>query len=298
MELRFDGRVAIVTGAGLGLGRSYALELARRGARIVVNDLGRADNPGSALLAESVAEEIRAVGGEAVASHDSVEDGARIAETAMDAFGRVDVLVNNAGVLRNASFQKMTEEEWELVYRVHLLGTMRVTKAVWPHMREARFGRIVMTTSNAGYFGSLGAANYAAAKAGTIAFAQTLALEGATRDVKVNAVAPMAGSRLTAQIWPEKVMERFVPGLVAPAVTWLCHERSTATGRVFEIGGGWLSEVRWEQNEGVLFDGAFTVEDVAARWEEVGDFGANARIPRANDYIRRIERVTGERVTL
>ena len=293
MQLRFDGRVAIVTGAGLGLGRSYALELASRGAKVIVNDLGVGD--GSVGLAETVAGEIRANGGQAISSMHSVEDGEAIVDAALSAFGQVDILINNAGILRNNSFLKMTEEDWDQVYRVHLLGSMRVTKAVWPHMREARYGRIVMTTSTAGIFGSVGAANYAAAKAGTIAFAQTLALEGAPRNVKVNAVAPMAGSRLTSTIWPEKVLDAFPPERVAPAVAWLVHESSDVTGRVFEVGGGWLSEHRWAQSPGVYIENSFTAEDVADRWDEVTAFKTDSEEPPL-DYIARIEEVTGVRV--
>ena len=298
MSLDFTGRVAIVTGAGLGLGRSYALELARRGAKVLVNDLGRESREGAPDVSRAglVADAITAAGGEADASEDSVEDGARIVEQAMDRFGRVDVLINNAGVLRNTSFVKMSEEDWDLLYRVHLLGTMRVTKAVWPHMREARYGRVLVTSSNAGYFGSVGAANYAAMKAGSIALAQTLALEGASRDVKVNVVAPMAGSQLTAGIWPQRVMEAFTPDLVARAVMLLVHERCRVSGRVFEVGGGWMSELRWQQSEGVLLDPDFTAEAVEANWNAITRFPADSGGERANDYLARIEKVTGERV--
>lgn len=298
MKLRFDERVVVVTGAGLGLGRSYALEFARRGAHVVVNDVGRSQASQQSDLAQNVVDEIITLGGSAAASTHSVEDGQLIIEQTLDHYGRIDALINNAGLLRNNSFLKMTEEEWDLVYRVHVLGTMRVTKAAWPHMRDARYGRVVMTTSNAGFFGSLGAANYAAAKAATIAFAQTLALEGATRNIKVNAIAPMAGSRLTQQIWPPKVMDAFPPERVTPGVVFLAHETSPVTGRVFEIGGGWISELRWEQSEGVLFEREFTAEDVAARWLEVERFQAESGGGRAKDYIARIEQVTGERVTL
>lgn len=292
MQLRFDGRVAIVTGAGLGLGRSYAIELARRGAKVVVNDVAIGD--GGVALAESVAGEIRSMGGQAVASTHSVEDGNAIVDATLSSFDRVDILVNNAGVLRNNSFLKMTEEDWDVVYRVHLLGTMHVTKAVWPHMRDARFGRIVMTTSTAGICGSVGAANYAAAKAGTIAFAQTLALEGAPRNVKVNAVAPMAGSRLTSTIWPAKVLDAFPPEQVAPAIAWLVHEDSNVTGRVFEVGGGWLSEHRWAQSPGMRFESSFTAEDVADRWNEATAFDDSGKT--SPNYIDRIEMITGVRV--
>lgn len=295
MELRFDDRVVIVTGAGLGLGRSYALEFARRGAKLVINDLGSHEGKS---CAQHVVDEIRAAGGEAIASTESVEQGDRIIEQALDHFGRVDVLVNNAGVLRNNSFLKMTESDWDDVYRVHLLGAMRVTKAAWPHMRQDRYGRIIVATSTAGFYGSLGAANYAAAKAGVIAFAQTLALEGATRNIKVNAIAPMAASRLTAQIWPEKVLQSFTPEHVAPTLALLAHESCDVTGRVFEVGGGWVSELRWEQSEGVLFPATHSAEDIASRWADVTNFGEASRGGRIYDYIDRIEEVTGERVTL
>lgn len=300
MHLRFDNRVAIVTGAGQGLGRAYALELARRGAKVIVNDLqpNIGGNGGGRSLAHDVADEIVAAGGQAVANTDTVEEGQQLIACALDTFGGIDILLNNAGVLRNNSFAKMSEDDWDLIYRVHLLGAMRVTKAAWPIMRNGRFGRILMTTSNAAFYGSLGAANYAMAKAGTIAFAKTLALEGAPRNIHVNAIAPMAGSRLTATIWPRKVIDAFTPELVAPAIAWLCHESCSVSGRVFEVGGGWVSELRWEQSEGVQLKSDLSAEDIQARWGEITKFGETSRGERALDYIERIAITTGERVTL
>src|SRR5678816_305206 len=179
-ELRFDGRVAIVTGAGGGLGRSHALLLAARGAKVVVNDLGGSftGEGKSASAADRVVAEIKEQGGEAIANHDSVEDGDKIVKTAIDAYGRLDILINNAGILRDVSFQKMTQADWDLVYKVHVLGTFRVTHAAWPHMRDAGYGRIISTASAAGIYGNFGQANYSMAKLGLHGFTQTLALEG------------------------------------------------------------------------------------------------------------------------
>src|ERR1700677_1749339 len=195
-DLRFDNRVAIVTGAGNGLGRSHALLLASRGAKVVVNDLGGGHTGGgkSSAAAEKMVEEIKAAGGEAVANDDSVEDGAKIVQCALDTWKRIDIIVNNAGILRDASFQKMTQDDWDLIYRVHVLGTFRVTHAAWGFMREAGYGRIVMTASAAGIYGNFGQANYATAKLGVHGLAQTLSVEGAKNDIRVNTTSTSAGS--------------------------------------------------------------------------------------------------------
>jgi (3R)-3-hydroxyacyl-CoA dehydrogenase / 3a,7a,12a-trihydroxy-5b-cholest-24-enoyl-CoA hydratase / enoyl-CoA hydratase 2 len=278
MSLRFDDRVVIVTGAGQGLGRSHAMEFARRGAKVVVNDLGGGAFGGGAdtSVAQQVVNQIKTAGGTAVANTDSVENGDKLVQCAMDSFGRVDVVVNNAGILRDASFAKMTDEDWDLIYRVHLLGSMRVSRAAWPHMRAAAYGRVIMTTSVAGVYGNFGQANYSAAKLGVVGLAKTLAIEGAPKNIFVNAVGPTAGSRLTATVLPKEVTEALKPEYVTPAVILLTHENSKANGRLFEVGGGWVSETRWEQTEGVFFQDEFSAEQLEARWSEATSF-ENAR---------------------
>ncbi|HJL14567.1 MAG TPA: SDR family NAD(P)-dependent oxidoreductase [Sandaracinaceae bacterium LLY-WYZ-13_1] len=275
-ELRFENRVVVVTGAGGGLGRSHALAFASRGAKVVVNDLGgsaHGEGAGSAM-ADAVVAEIREAGGEAVASYDSVEDGARIVETALDAFGRVDVVVNNAGILRDVSFHKMTDEDWDLVYRVHVKGSYAVTKAAWPHLREQRYGRVVMTASAAGIYGNFGQANYAMAKLGLTGFANTLAVEGRKRGVLVNTVAPIAGSRLTETVLPDELVAALDPASVSPLVLWLCHESCEETGGLFEVGGGYFGKLRWERAPGRLYRTGRTItpEDVRASWAQITDF--------------------------
>ena len=205
MTIRFDGRVAIVTGAGNGLGRAHALELARRGAKVVVNDFGGArDGTGGSLTpAEEVVEEIRAMKGEAFADGANVADAEQCAEMvaeAMRKWGRVDILINNAGILRDKSFAKMTAEDWHAVIDVHLNGSAHCTLAVWPHMREQNYGRVVMTTSTSGIYGNFGQANYGAAKMGVIGLMNTLAIEGAKYGINVNCLSPTAATRMTEDI--------------------------------------------------------------------------------------------------
>lgn len=278
MSLRFDDRVVIVTGAGNGLGRSHALDFARRGAKVVVNDLGGgiAGEGASKSVAQTVVDEIKAAGGEAVANTDSVEAGEKIVQTALDAYGRVDVVVNNAGVLRDASFAKMSDADWDIIYRVHLYGSYKVTKAAWPHMRAANYGRIIMTTSVAGVYGNFGQANYSAAKLGLFGLAQTLALEGVAKNILCNTVAPTAGSRLTATVLPQEVRDVLKPEYVTPTVVLLGHDSCPANGKLFEVGGGWVAQTRWEQTQGVFFKDDFEAEDLQAKWAEVTDF-TNAR---------------------
>ncbi|MFO0638922.1 MAG: SDR family NAD(P)-dependent oxidoreductase [Polyangiaceae bacterium] len=254
-DLRFDGRVAIVTGAGNGLGRSHALLLASRGAKVVVNDLGGSHTGGgkSSAAADKVVEEIKAAGGEAVANYDSVEDGDKIVKTALDTFGKIDIVINNAGILRDVSFQKMSQEDWDLIYRVHVLGAYRVTKAAWDVMREQGYGRIIFTASAAGIYGNFGQANYSMAKLGVHGLAQTLALEGKKKNVLVNTIAPIAGSRMTETVLPKDLIDALKPEYVTPLVAYLCHESNEETGGLFEVGGGFMGKLRWERAAGKVF---------------------------------------------
>jgi len=275
-DLRFDNRVAIVTGAGNGLGRSHALLLASRGAKVVVNDLGGGHTGGgkSSSAAEKVVEEIKAAGGEAVANFESVEDGGKIVQCALDTWKRIDIVINNAGILRDASFPKMTQEDWDLIYRVHVLGTFRVTHAAWNHMRDAGYGRVVMTASAAGIYGNFGQANYAMAKLGVHGLAQTLAVEGAKKNIRVNTIAPIAGSRMTETVLPPDLVAALKPEYVSPLVACLAHESCEENGGLFEVGGGFIGKLRWERAEGALFrlSRPLTPEQVAQKWKSVTDF--------------------------
>jgi 3-hydroxyacyl-CoA dehydrogenase/3a,7a,12a-trihydroxy-5b-cholest-24-enoyl-CoA hydratase len=276
-DLRFENRVAIVTGAGNGLGRAHALLLAAHGAKVVVNDLGGGHTGAgkSSGAADKVVEEIKAAGGEAVANYDSVEDGAKIVQTALDAFKRIDIVINNAGILRDTSFPKMTDQDWDLIYRVHVLGSFRVTQAAWPHMRDAGYGRVIMTASAAGIYGNFGQANYSMAKLGLHGFAQTLAIEGLKRGIRVNTIAPIAGSRMTETILPPDLVAALKPEFVSPLVAWLCHESCDENGSLFEVGGGYVGKLRWERTEGALFrlSRPMTPEAVRDSWSAICDFG-------------------------
>lgn len=275
-QRRLDGRVAIVTGAGNGLGRIHALTLAAAGALVVVNDLGgKPQGDGaSSDVAQAVVDEIVYAGGMAVANADSVAQGERIVECAMDRFGRVDILVNNAGILRDSAFHKMDDADWNLILAVHLGGSYRVTRAAWPHLRAQGYGRIVMTSSAAGIYGNFGQANYAAAKLGLVGLAQSLAVEGAGRGIMVNSIAPVAASRLTAGVMPQPLLDALQPELVTPLVLKLVSEDCDVSGQLFEVGGGCISRLRWERSEVVRFDpsSGYTVEDLEASWDVLQRF--------------------------
>ncbi|GAB2869578.1 SDR family oxidoreductase [Nocardioides pacificus] len=271
-----EGRVVIVTGAGGGLGREYALFLASVGAKVVVNDLGGArDGSGAGTaMADEVVAEIRAAGGEAVANYDSVataEGAAAIVATAIETYGAVHGLVNNAGILRDMSFTKMTTDAWKLVQSVHLDGGYHVSKAVWPHFRAQGFGRIVMATSTSGLFGNFGQANYGAAKAGLVGLLHTLTIEGARDGVLVNAIAPMAATRMTEDVAPQEMLEKLPPAFVAPVVTYLLTEECAESGSVFVVGGGQTYRVAQFQNAGVTFAEPPSLREVSERWSEITD---------------------------
>jgi 3-hydroxyacyl-CoA dehydrogenase/3a,7a,12a-trihydroxy-5b-cholest-24-enoyl-CoA hydratase len=267
-SLRFDDRVAIVTGAGGGLGRAHALLLGSRGCKVVVNDLGgsmHGGEGGSSSPAEKVVAEIQALGGQAVASYDSVENGEAIVKTALETFGRVDIVINNAGILRDTTFQKMSEDDWEKIYRVHVLGGFRVTKAAWNLMRDQGYGRIVFTASAAGIYGNFGQANYSMAKLGLVGLSNTLALEGKRKNVLVNTIAPIAGSRLTETVLPKELIDALRPEYVSPLVAWLCHESCEETGGLYEVGGGFFAKLRWERSVGKTFPLGRAMEPEAVR---------------------------------
>ena len=275
-NIRFDGKVAIVTGAGRGLGRDYALQLARRGARVLVNDPGAGmDGTGSEKVADEVAAEIRAAGGEAIANRGSVadrDDVKAMVAAAVNAWGTVDILINNAGILRDRSFVKKDLDDFRAVLDVHLWGTVLATHAVWPIMYEKRFGRIVVTTSGSGVLGNFGQADYAAAKMAVVGFMNALAIEGARRNIHVNAIKPAAGTRMARGIVSEAMMEKLRPGLITPGVLYLCSDQAP-TGRLIQGSAGHFSRVVMAQNNGVDFTGDVSVEDFAAAFRTIDDIG-------------------------
>jgi NAD(P)-dependent dehydrogenase (short-subunit alcohol dehydrogenase family) len=272
--LGFDGKVAIITGAGGGLGRQHALLLASRGALVVVNDLGGAvDGTGSDKgAAERVVDEIRSDGGEAVADTSSVatpEGGAAVVQAALDAFGRVDIVVNNAGILRDKSFHNMDPELMNPVFDVHLKGAFHVTQPAWVKMREQGYGRIVSTSSSAGLFGNFGQTNYGAAKMGLVGFTRVLAVEGAKYNIKANAIAPLALTRMTQDIMGS-LGDKLDPGLVSPLVAYLVHESCEPNGRVFSVGGGRVAEVFIGETQGFT-KADLSPEDVQSQWSTITD---------------------------
>ena len=276
--ITFDEQVAIVTGAGQGLGRSHALALASRGARVVVNDLGGArDGSGSSMsAAESVAAEIEAAGGEALANGADVTDRAAVAEmvqSAMEAWGRVDVLVNNAGILRDKSFANMDGGDFDLVVKVHLTGTAICTKAVWGHMRDAGYGRIVVTTSSSGLYGNFGQSNYGAAKLGVVGLMNTLRAEGAKYDIRVNALAPVAATRMTEDILPEEAKALLKPEEVTPGVVFLVS-KDAPNGIILAAGAGGYAAARIYETKGIWLEpNDRTPEMIASRIDDVLDPG-------------------------
>lgn len=283
MKINFEGQVAIVTGAGGGLGKQHALELGRRGAKVVVNDLGGSvdGSGGSASAAEQVAQEIRDNGGTAMSSDASVTDfeavQAMVDETAAK-WGRIDILVNNAGILRDKTFSKLELENWHAVIDVHLTGSLNATKCVWPIMVEQKYGRIIMTTSTSGLFGNFGQANYGAAKLGLVGFMNTLRFEGAKYNVFTNAIAPIAATRMTVELPGfEDSAEKLAPELVTPAVAYLCSEKAP-NGRIIQAAGGRYYSADVRENVGVNLGLGASVEDIEANIETILDMSSNVGI--------------------
>ena len=273
-DLGFDGKVAIITGAGGGLGRSHALELAKRGALVVVNDLGGSvdGQGGSHTAAQQVVDEIKTAGGEAVPNYDSVataEGGESIVKTAVDAFGRVDIIINNAGILRDASFKNMTSDMLDPVLDVHLKGAFNVTRPAWQLMRDQGYGRIVNTSSGAGVFGNFGQTNYGAAKMGLVGFTRVLAVEGAKNNIKANAIAPVAKTRMTEDILGP-IADKLGPEFVTPVVTFLVHESCPVTGELYSVGGGRVARVFLGVTPGYV-DHELTPESVRDHFDQIRD---------------------------
>lgn len=274
-------KVIIVTGAGGGLGRAYARFLADNGAMVVVNDLGGArDGSGSGTsMADAVVEEIRAAGGKAVADYSSVatpEGAEAIVDAAVEHFGGVHGVVNNAGILRDGAFHKMSAENFDAVLRVHLYGGFYVTRAAWPRFREQKFGRVVVATSTAGIYGNFGQANYGAAKLGLVGMINTLAIEGVKYGITANAVAPLAATRMTADVAPQELLDKLDPDHVAPAVGYLLSKENRDTGSVFVVGGGLVQRVAQFQNDGVTFAAPPTLQEITQRWPDISDM-SNAK---------------------
>ncbi len=278
MTIRYDGRVAVITGAGNGLGRSHALLLAERGAKVVVNDLGGSveGKGGSHSAADAVVAEIRAAGGEAVANYDSVatpEGGAAVVQSAYDAFGRVDILVNNAGNNIQNSFRKMSVADFLAVLEVHLLGAVHCTRAAWQGMLDQQYGRVVMTTSAAGLFGGHGLSNYAAAKIGLVGLMNSLKLEGRNRNVTVNCVAPMATTRMSEEAMDDKTGPLLQPQFVSAVVALLCAEGHTGSGDIISAGAGYYAKIGIVEGAGVCLGTQATPDPelLAERWPEICD---------------------------
>lgn len=275
-EIRFDGKVAVVTGAGGGLGKAYAQLLAARGAKVVVNDLGGTfDGSGADTTpAQKVVDEIKAGGGEAVPNYDSVsewESAQKIIKTAIDSYGKIDILVNNAGILRDKSFLKMEIEDYRKVMSVHMDGTFFCTKAAFPYMREQNYGRIIGTASTAGIYGNFGQTNYGAAKMGITGLMHCVCQEGARYSILANTIVPTAGTRLTATVMPADVVEKVKPDYVAPIVAWLCSDRCDVSGKTFCAGGGYFSRTAYVEGPGVFFDpeNEITVDMIAEKITEI-----------------------------
>ena len=290
--IRFDGKVAIVTGAGGGLGRAHALELARRGAKVVVNDLGGAvdGTGGSSAAAEGVVAEVKSAGGTAIANGASVTDEAGVAHLVrqtLDAFGRIDVVVANAGILRDKSFAKMEVKDFAAVMDVHVMGTVKPLKAVWQLMRDQQYGRIVVTTSSTGLYGNFGQANYGAAKLALIGLMNTLKIEGMKDNIKVNAICPVAATRMTENLMPPQMLEQLKPDFVTPAVVFLASE-DAPTGVILTAGAGVFSAAEMIETSGINLGHAATADTIAESWPRISDFSTAKHYSTGAEQVAKI----------
>ena len=292
MSIRFDGKVAIVTGAGGGLGRAHALEFARRGAKVVVNDLGGTvdGSGGSSEAAEKVVAEITAAGGAAIANGASVTDDAGVAHLVrqtLDVFGRIDILIANAGILRDKSFAKMELKDFAAVMDVHVTGTVKPAKAVWQIMRDQQYGRIVVTTSSTGLYGNFGQANYGAAKLALVGLMHTLKIEGMKDNIKVNAICPVAATRMTENLMPPQMLEMLKPEYVTPAVVFLASEEAP-TGVILTAGAGVFSAAEMIETSGVNLGHNATADSVAENWPRIADFSTAKHYVTGSEQVAKI----------
>jgi len=305
-SVRFDGKVAVVTGAGGGLGRVYAIELAKRGAKVVVNDPGgaRDGSGGGTGPADRVVEEIRALGGDAVANYDSVstaEGGEAIVNNAIDAFGRLDILINNAGILRDKTLIKLEPDEWAAVESVHLHGAYNVSRQAFSRMREQGHGRIIVTASAAGLYGNFGQANYSAAKMALVGVMNTLKLEGEKHNVRINAVAPIAATRMTEDILPPAMFEKLGPEFVAPLVLYLCSDSCTESGMIFNAGMGCFNRAAVVTGPGaVVGDGRTppTPEQIAAQWDAINEMSGAVEFYNTAAFLGHMLEAISSKATL
>ena len=298
-QLRYDNQVVVVTGSGNGLGKQYAKFFASRGAKVVVNDLGGTFNgrPGSDnAVADVVVKEIRDAGGVAVANYNAVQEGEKIIQTAIDNFGRVDVLINNAGILRDITLRNMKDEDWDVIMDVHVHGTMKTARAAWPHFRKQRYGKLINTSSASGLFGNFGQSNYAAAKMAVVGFTEALAKEGAKYNISCNVYAPGAASRLTQTVWPPEMMEAMKPDYVVPLVAVLAHTSCKESGSIFEAAAGHFSKIRWERSKGFIArpDDSLTPDVVLRNWNKVVDFTDAANPKGVADSMALIEKAMAQ----
>jgi len=279
-QIRYDDQVIVITGAGNGLGRQYAKFFASRGATVVVNDLGGnafgkdKDGKGESKVADQVVKEITDAGGAAVPNYDAVQNGEKIIKTAIDNFGRIDVLINNAGILRDVTLRNMTDADWDIIMDVHVYGAMKTTRAAWPFFKKQKHGKVINTSSSSGLFGNFGQANYAAAKMALVGFTETLAKEGAKYNIHCNVLAPGAASRLTQTVWAPEMMEVMKPDWVVPLVGVLVHSSCNETGSIFEAAAGHFSKIRWERSKGFLArpDENLTADLILRNHDKIMDF--------------------------
>jgi len=298
--LRYDDQVIVITGAGNGLGRQYAKFFGSRGAKVVVNDLGGSFNgkdqggKGDAKFADQVAQEIKDAGGIAVANYDAVQNGDKIIKTAIDNFGRIDVLINNAGILRDVTLRNMTDADWDIIMDVHVHGAMKTARAAWPFFKKQKYGRVINTSSSSGLFGNFGQSNYAAAKMALVGFTETLAKEGAKYNIRCNVLAPGAASRLTQTVWAPEMMEVMKPDWVVPLVGVLVHSSCQENGSIFEAAAGHFSKIRWERSKGFLAkpDENLTANLILQNYSKIADFTDADHPSSTSDMMAALEQAS------